>query len=108
MTQTTGTYSASQVAEIAAAPGVQDEVNLEQLRIGMTPLTIGQPGASERRTRVEGNRVACWRIGSVELDRCRECLYLVRLEGGASSPQRQPTYVLCADAAVEAEVDFAW
>ena len=61
----------------------------------------------QRRTRVDGNRVACWRIGSVDLDRCRECLYLIRLEdSGAAEPA--PAHVVCADAALDAEVDFAW
>ena len=35
MTPTTGTFSPSRVAELAADLGVQDEVDLEQLRIGM-------------------------------------------------------------------------
>jgi CBS domain-containing protein len=35
MTPTAGTFSPSMVAELAAALGVQDEVDLEQLRIGM-------------------------------------------------------------------------
>lgn len=35
MTPTTGTFSPTQVAKIAATLGVADEVNLEQLEIGM-------------------------------------------------------------------------
>jgi hypothetical protein len=60
---------------------------------------------SQRRTRVEGNRVACWRIGSVELDRCRECVYLLRVEIAGTPPLG---HVVCADSHLEAEFDFAW
>jgi hypothetical protein len=62
-------------------------------------------GVGERRSRVEGNRVACQRAGTVELDRCRECLYLLRLEI-AGTPA--VGHVICADPSVEAEFDFAW
>jgi len=56
-----------------------------------------------RRLPVSVDRVVCWRIGPVELDRCRECVYLMRLEGdpGAAS-------VVCADRDPGREVDFAW
>lgn len=60
---------------------------------------------AERRIRVEGNRVACWRLGPVELDRCRECLYLLRLEIAGTPPSG---HVVCADSYLEAEFDFAW
>ena len=59
----------------------------------------------ERRIRVEGNLVACHRIGTVELDRCRECLYLLRLEIAGTPPLG---HVVCADSYLEAEFDFAW
>ena len=63
--------------------------------------------AEQRRTRVKDNRVACRRIGSVDLDRCLECLYLIRLEdSGAAEPAA--LYVVCADAALDADVDFVW
>lgn len=61
-------------------------------------------GSPERRVRVVGGRVACWRIGSVDLDRCRECLYLLRLEVDAPFT---PRHVVCWGAYLEAEVDFA-
>jgi hypothetical protein len=59
-----------------------------------------------RRMPVVGDRVACWRIGSVDLERCRECLYLLRLEQTGSDRARQE-FVVCSDAALEAD-DFAW
>jgi hypothetical protein len=59
----------------------------------------------ERRMRVVGNRVACQRIGTVELDRCRECPYLLRLEIAGTPPVG---HVVCADSYLEAEFDFAW
>lgn len=51
------------------------------------------------------DRVSCWRLGPVVLDRCRECVYLVRLEG-ATARHAAAAYVVCADQ--EPEVDFAW
>ncbi len=54
---------------------------------------------------VSVDHVSCWRLGPVVLDRCRECVYLVRLEG-ATAGHQAGAYVICAD--VEAEVDFAW
>lgn len=63
--------------------------------------------AEQRRTRVKDHRVACWRIGSVDVDRCLECPYLIRLEhSGAAEPAA--AHVVCADGALDAEVDFAW
>lgn len=59
----------------------------------------------ERRVQVDANRVACWRIGSVDLDRCRECLYLLRLEVAGELPSG---HVVCANSYLEAEVEFAW
>jgi len=46
----------------------------------MTPSAAEASEIRERRVQVDGNRVACWRIGTVDLDRCRECQYLLRLE----------------------------
>lgn len=61
----------------------------------------------QRRTRVEGDRVACWRIGSVDLDRCRECVYLLRLvRFGARGSSA--TDVVCADVGYDAGADLAW
>lgn len=71
----------------------------------MNTWTAEARGGEERRARVIGNRVACWRIGSVDLDRCRECLYLLRLEVAGEPPSGR---VVCAAATAEAEFDFAW
>ena len=59
----------------------------------------------ERRIRVEGNRVACQRVGTVELERCRECLYLLRLQIAGTPPAG---HVVCAASYLEEEFDFAW
>jgi len=58
--------------------------------------------ASERPIPIEGNRVACQRMGTVELDRCRECLYLLRLELVGTLAKG---HVVCADSHVEAELN---
>jgi hypothetical protein len=71
-------------------------------------MTLSNAEVSEiggRRVRVDGNRVACWRIGSVDLDRCHECLYLLRLEVAGEPASGS---VVCTDSYLEAEVDFAW
>lgn len=73
----------------------------------MTLFTVGVSDPRQRRIRVEGNRVACWRLGPVELDRCRECLYLVTLDN-AAAPDAPMGYVVCVDSDLDAEVDFAW
>jgi hypothetical protein len=59
----------------------------------------------ERRVRVVGDRVACWRLGSVQLVRCRECLYLVRMEEGGP---KGPPHVVCTAVLPDDEIDFAW
>lgn len=64
-------------------------------------------GIGTRRQLVSGDRVTCWRLGPVALDRCRECVYLLRLEG-ASARDSAAAYVVCADHDREHEVDFAW
>jgi hypothetical protein len=71
----------------------------------MTVVAAEPSGTHERRVRVTGDRVACWRIGSVDLDRCRECLYLLRLEVAGTPPSGD---VVCADSNPEAEIAFAW
>lgn len=58
-----------------------------------------------RRVQVDANRVACWRIGSVDLDRCRECLYLLELDVAGEPPSG---HVVCADSSLDAEVEFTW
>ena len=70
----------------------------------MTPSGATVHQASERHIPIEGNRVACQRMGTVELDRCRECVYLLRLELERTSPTG---LVVCADSYVEAEL-HAW
>lgn len=62
-------------------------------------------GAQERRCSVIGDRVACWRIGSVDLDRCRECVYLLRLEVAGTPASGD---VVCAGSSPDAETAFAW
>ena len=48
---------------------------------------------------VIGGQVACPRLGVVELDRCRECTYLVRV--AAAGPDRlEVTDVVCLGATV--------
>lgn len=61
-------------------------------------------GAAERHIPVANNLVACERMGTVELDRCRECVYLLRLELVGTPPSG---HVVCADTHVEAEL-HAW
>ena len=62
-----------------------------------------EPG--QRTVHVVANRVACWRIGWVDIDRCRECPYLLRLDV-AGDPASG--YLVCADSYHEAEVDIVW
>lgn len=59
----------------------------------------------ELRVRVVDDRVACRRLGSVELARCRECLYLVRMEAGGATA---PPHVVCTAGFLKDEIDFAW
>jgi hypothetical protein len=71
----------------------------------MTVFAAEPSGTQVRRCRVIGDRVACWRIGKVDLDRCRDCLYLLRLEVAGTPASGD---VVCADANPEAEIAFAW
>lgn len=71
----------------------------------MTFSTAAWRGVGERRVRVDGNRVACWRIGSVDLERCQECEYLRQFEVTGAPPA---VHVVCADTDLDAEPDFAW
>jgi hypothetical protein len=68
------------------------------------PVSSG-PGVREHRTIVQGDRVSCRLAGPVKLDRCRECVYLVRLERSVGS---RPALVICADLTSEVDVEFAW
>jgi hypothetical protein len=72
----------------------------------MTTSTL-QHEVDTRRLPVSVDRVTCWRIGPVELDRCRECVYLIRLEGGHAGDAGAAS-VVCADRDPALEVDFAW
>ncbi len=72
----------------------------------MTTLTL-QDEVGTRRLPVSVDRVACWRIGPVELDRCRECVYLMRLDG-AHAGDREAASVVCADRDPALEADFTW
>jgi hypothetical protein len=65
----------------------------------------GGPGAREHRTFAQDDRVSCWLAGSVKLDRCRECFYLVRLERSVGS---RPALVVCADMTSDVDEEFAW
>jgi hypothetical protein len=60
-----------------------------------------------RRQPVSVDHVTCWRLGTVVLDRCRECVYLLRLEG-ATAQDSAEAYVVCAGQDAEPELEFAW
>jgi hypothetical protein len=53
------------------------------------------PEARARRQAVVADRVGCWRVGPGSVDRCRECVYLLRLEP-ATGPG-SATHVVCSD-----------
>ena len=58
----------------------------------------------EQQIRVIGGQVACPRVGVVDLDRCRECVYLMRF--GVTNPDRPgAAYVACT--AVDAQSDLS-
>jgi hypothetical protein len=61
-------------------------------------------GADEVRYPVLAGRVTCVRLGGAEVERCRECVYLLRMESSAGTP----THVVCAAQDLEPEFDFAW
>lgn len=71
----------------------------------MTVIAAEPTGTEERRCRVLGDRVECWRIGSVDLDRCRECVYLLRLEVAGTPASGS---AVCANSNEDAEIEFAW
>lgn len=60
----------------------------------------------EHRARVIRDRVECWLAESVEIARCRECDYLVRLESPIAGDQ--PRVVICGAPNQDADVEFAW
>ena len=53
----------------------------------------------ERQLRVVGDRVVCRRIGPTDLERCAECLYLLRLGR---------RFVICVNGEIPEEPDFVW
>jgi hypothetical protein len=61
----------------------------------------------ELQIRVIDGRVDCPRVGTVVLDRCRECAYLLRMEdeilAGASE-----THVVCSAATADFGLESAW
>lgn len=63
--------------------------------------------ADQVRQPVSLGRVACWRLGSVVIDRCRECVYLVSLEDGAAGDSAA-AHVVCSQDESGPEADFAW
>jgi len=60
-----------------------------------------------RRQPVRLDRVTCWRLGTVALDCCRECVYLLRLER-ATPDDSAALGVVCAGYDPMPEVDCAW
>ena len=65
-------------------------------------VSVGEGG--ERRVPVVDGRASCWRIGSVDLERCLECVYLLRMEDGT---EPMSLHVVCTDASLQADDDFA-
>ena len=63
-----------------------------------TKLPLGSADG-ERRLRVVGDRVVCRRIGPTEVQRCAECVYLLRL--GTQS-------IVCRDGELPDQPDFVW
>ena len=58
-----------------------------------------KPPDGERRLRVIGDSVACRRIGPTEVQRCAECVYLLRM--GRNS-------IVCLEDEIPDQPDFAW
>jgi hypothetical protein len=71
----------------------------------MTDLADELSGSDERRVPLIGGRVECWRVGLVDVDRCMECDYLLRLEIAGAPPSGS---VICAGTHPESEIDFGW
>lgn len=66
--------------------------------------TTSEEHDSEVHYSVVADRVTCDRLGNVAVDRCVECLYLLRLERSAG----RLTNVVCAAEDWEPEFDFSW
>lgn len=58
-----------------------------------------------RRVRVARRRDACWRIGSVGLTTCRECVFLLKLEVAGEPPSGA---VVCVDGDGDGGPEIAW
>jgi hypothetical protein len=72
----------------------------------MTESTLVRQSGS-RRHPVWLDRVHCWRLGPGELERCRECVYLLRLEG-ATADGTAVSHVVCVDDDRDLETPFSW
>ena len=59
------------------------------------------------RIRVIDERVDCPRLGTVVLDRCRECAYLLRMEDAILAGMSE-THVVCSAASADFGLESAW
>jgi hypothetical protein len=59
------------------------------------------------RIRVIDGRVVCPRVGTVDIDRCRECVYLLGLEDVVLTGT-SVTHVVCSAASVDSGLQSAW
>ena len=62
---------------------------------------------NEHRISVVRYRVACPRVGTVELDRCRECVFLLRLEA-IGSDRSCGAHVVCMPTGAASRSEFEW
>ena len=61
----------------------------------------------ELQIRIVDDWVDCPRVGWVDIDRCRECAYLLRLED-AVQVETPKSRVVCSAAAVPIDPESAW
>ncbi len=73
---------------------------------GMTESTSVREVGS-RRHPVQLDCVDCWRLGPGELERCRECPYLLRLEG-ATADGSPVSHVVCVGNERDLGAPFSW
>ena len=73
---------------------------------GMT-VSTSIPESGSRRHPVRLDRVDCWRLGPGELERCRECVYLLGLEH-ATAHGSTASQVVCVDDNRDLEAPFSW
>jgi len=71
----------------------------------MKPIPMREVGTW--RQPVSFDRVTCWLLGPVVLDRCRGCVHLLRLEG-ASAGDTATLSVVCSDHDPKPGIEFAW